>query len=99
MFGSRTIARHIARGTVGFGAVAGAVALTPAQPLVWLVAIPVAALAFRGCPMCWTVGLAETVAARVRGVAVDRAAITCTADGCGPAAGSRGAVDGSRGAS
>jgi hypothetical protein len=30
-------------------------------------ALPVALLAFRGCPMCWTLGLVETVIARVQG--------------------------------
>lgn len=88
MFASRTIAEHIARGIIGVGALAGAVAWTGSQPLVWLVAAPVALVAFRGCPMCWTVGLVETVVAAARG---RPAASACTADGCGldPAAASR----------
>jgi hypothetical protein len=67
MFASRTIPRHLARGVVGIGALGGAAAITPAYPLVWVVALPVAMVAFRGCPMCWAVGLAETVLAKARG--------------------------------
>lgn len=95
MFGSRTILEHIARGVIGFGAITVAL-LTPTQPLLWLVAVPVAALMFRGCPTCWTVGLVETVVAAVRGRPSQR---TCTADGCDPLPRSHGALDSSRGAS
>ena len=88
MFGSRTIVEHLARGTIGLASLAAAVAWTPTQPAVWLVAIPVAALAFRGCPMCWTVGLAETVVARLGGRSTEGAAAALkgglTTDGAGP---------------
>ncbi|WP_282692786.1 hypothetical protein [Streptomyces sp. CC208A] len=60
-FSSRSVPRHLARGAVGFGLIAGAIALVPvAGPVALLAALP-ALIAFRGCPTCWTVGLVQTV--------------------------------------
>ena len=67
MLASRTIVEHLARGIIGAGALAGAAVWTASYPFLWLLAIPVALVAFRGCPMCWTMGLVETVIAQVRG--------------------------------
>jgi hypothetical protein len=61
LFGSRTILGHLVRGIVGIGALVAASLVSGSYPAVWVVAIPIALIAFRGCPMCWTVGLAETV--------------------------------------
>ncbi|GAA2095733.1 hypothetical protein GCM10009801_64830 [Streptomyces albiaxialis] len=55
------MARHLVRGAVGFGALAGSFALLPAVGPVGLALLPVGVLALRGCPMCWAVGLAQTV--------------------------------------
>ena len=66
MFASRTLSEHVFRGTLGIGAMVGAVVLAPrGWPSVPLVVIGLVAL--RGCPVCWTIGLAQTVWARVRG--------------------------------
>ncbi len=66
MFASRTVAEHLARGAFGLGAFAAAMVLAPSHP--WALALlPLAFVALRGCPMCWTVGLIETVAAKLRG--------------------------------
>lgn len=73
MFGSRSVAEHLVRGVIGLGALAGAATWSASQPLVWLAAIPVALVAFRGCPMCWTVGLAETVVTTLRGRSAEAA--------------------------
>jgi hypothetical protein len=66
MFASKSIGEHLLRGAVGAGAVVAAVTLADRG---WppLVLLPLALLALRGCPMCWTVGLVETVWARFRG--------------------------------
>lgn len=65
-FASRSVAEHLARGALGLGALAAAMVLEPSHP--WALALlPLAFVALRGCPMCWTVGLIETVAAKVRG--------------------------------
>ena len=61
MFRSRSVARHIARGVAGFGFLA--VALHYASVLGWWTLAPAACalVCLRGCPMCWTLGLLETV--------------------------------------
>ncbi|WFB09103.1 hypothetical protein LRS74_20230 [Streptomyces sp. LX-29] len=60
-FASASLPRHLVRGAVGFGALVGSVALIPAVGPVSLALLPVGLLALRGCPMCWMVGLAQTV--------------------------------------
>ena len=57
---STTVTRHYARGVLGLlalvGALAGAAAGTPAA----LVLLIVTGVAWRGCPTCWAIGLAQT---------------------------------------
>ncbi|MFI6741606.1 hypothetical protein ACIBI9_52575 [Nonomuraea sp. NPDC050451] len=60
-FASASLPRHLARGAVGFGALIGSLALIPVIGPVSLVLAPVALVAFRGCPTCWLIGLAQTV--------------------------------------
>ncbi|MFB6893487.1 hypothetical protein ACFCX4_29690 [Kitasatospora sp. NPDC056327] len=60
-FASRTVAGHLARGAIGFGALAGAFALLPFAGPVALLLLPLGVLALRGCPTCWVIGLTETV--------------------------------------
>ncbi|MFE3580196.1 hypothetical protein [Streptomyces vinaceus] len=60
-FASTSVPRHLARGAVGLGLIIGSVALLPALGPVSLLAAPLALVAFRGCPTCWLVGLAQTV--------------------------------------
>ncbi|MFE6229048.1 hypothetical protein [Streptomyces sp. NPDC057854] len=60
-YASRSVPRHLARGAVGFGLIAGAVALVPVTGPVGLLAALPALVAFRGCPTCWAVGLAQTI--------------------------------------
>lgn len=79
MFASRTITGHLARGTVGLSALGTAVALGPVHPLIALALVPVALIALRGCPACWTIGLIQTVAARS---AARRPAGTCLDGHC-----------------
>jgi hypothetical protein len=78
MFASKSLLEHLARGTAGLGALVAAVALAPAWPWLSLVLLPLALVALRGCPMCWTVGLIQTVHARLqrkptRGLCIDGA--------------------------
>jgi hypothetical protein len=72
LFASRTVGQHLLRGVVG------GIAFVVAVPLFflgegWLAMTGaavfglVAVLALRGCPLCWTVGLVETVVHRWRG--------------------------------
>ncbi|MEU2507560.1 hypothetical protein ABZ621_23015 [Streptomyces sp. NPDC007863] len=60
-YASSSVPRHLARGALGFGLVIGAVALVPVAGPVSLLAAPLALIAFRGCPTCWAVGLAQTI--------------------------------------
>ncbi|KOU22628.1 hypothetical protein ADK52_20390 [Streptomyces sp. WM6372] len=53
----------MARGAVGFGALVGSLALLPLAGPASLLLAPVGLVALRGCPMCWAIGLAETVSA------------------------------------
>jgi hypothetical protein len=75
IFASKSLRVHLARGVLGFGALAAAAALARAQAgwalALALALLPLGFLALRGCPMCWTVGLIQTVAAKVRGKATD----------------------------
>ncbi len=60
-FASRSVPRHLARGAIGFGLIIGSVGLVPVAGPATLLAAPLALVAFRGCPTCWMVGLAQTV--------------------------------------
>ena len=66
VFGSRSIAAHLLRGGIAAGSLTGAVLNGSSNPAVAVVGIGVALLAMRGCPMCWTVGLIETITARIK---------------------------------
>ncbi|MBW5482648.1 hypothetical protein [Streptomyces bambusae] len=60
-FASKSVPRHLARGAIGFGLIAGSIALVPVAGPATLLAAPLALIAFRGCPTCWMVGLAQTI--------------------------------------
>ena len=60
MFASETFLEHIARGAVGIGALWFAIAIAAIHPWFSLALGVVMLLAFRGCPICWTIGLFET---------------------------------------
>lgn len=60
-FASTSLPRHLARGVVGFGGLIGSVALIPVAGPVSLLMLPVGAVALRGCPLCWTIGLMQTL--------------------------------------
>ncbi|WP_432026357.1 hypothetical protein [Streptomyces sp. 1222.5] len=60
-FASKSVPRHLARGAIGFGLIIGSIALVPVAGPATLLAAPLALIAFRGCPTCWMVGLAQTI--------------------------------------
>jgi hypothetical protein len=64
-FASESVIEHLLRGGVGIGLLVWAIQ-HQAQPALSLAAAAGALLAFRGCPICWTIGLIESVAQRVR---------------------------------
>ncbi|WP_306432478.1 hypothetical protein [Streptomyces sp. A1136] len=56
-FAGATVPRHLARGVVGFGVLIGSLALLPLAGPASLLLAPVGLVAWRGCPMCWAIGL------------------------------------------
>lgn len=60
-FASSSLPRHLVRGAVGFGSLVASFALIPLVGPASLVLLPVGVLALRGCPMCWTIGLMQTI--------------------------------------
>lgn len=59
-FASASPARHLLRGALGFGLIAGALVLGVRFGPLSLVLLLPAMVALRGCPMCWLVGLLQT---------------------------------------
>ena len=66
VFGSKSLFGHLLRGLTGFVAVTWAV-MHQSEPVLAVLAIGVAFVLFRGCPICWTVGLLETITGKLRG--------------------------------
>ena len=65
VFTSRNVTTQLLRGAIAAGSLSWAL-LNDSSPAAFdLAAIGVAFLAMRGCPMCWLVGLIETIAAQV----------------------------------
>ncbi len=65
LFASPSLGQHLVRGAIGFGAISAAIALGAANTAWWtlpaaLALAGAALVAFRGCPVCWTIGLVET---------------------------------------
>lgn len=65
-FASQTVTRHLLRGAAGLLLLLLAIGQFDTHPVVAVAAAGAAVVALRGCPMCWTVGLIETVARRMR---------------------------------
>ena len=62
MFGNRSLGLHLLRGLTGFGALYLALAGYPVFGWPALLLIGVAVWLLKGCPVCWTIGLFETLA-------------------------------------
>ncbi|MEI9429708.1 hypothetical protein [Mesorhizobium sp. Cs1299R1N3] len=62
VFGNRTLIVHLAKGIGGFGALAIALETMNSTLLPSAVLLPLSLYLLRGCPVCWTIGLFETVA-------------------------------------
>lgn len=64
MFASKSLFEHVLRGVIGIGAIVAAIVIgreTGAVALMASLALAgVALVAFRGCPVCWTIGMFET---------------------------------------
>ena len=60
-FGNKTVRAHLFRGMLGF--IALYVSLSTLNRATWptLVLLPIVLYLLKGCPMCWTMGLIETI--------------------------------------
>ena len=71
MFASPTIIQHLARGMLGFTALSYAMRWLYSGASFGIVgcamALTFALLMLRGCPTCWTIGLVQTLYARIAG--------------------------------
>lgn len=65
IFGNASLALHLLRGLFGFAALLAAG--FGHDRLGWpiLLLLPAAIWALKGCPICWTIGLFETLAAKI----------------------------------
>lgn len=60
-FASRSGAEHLLRGVIGVGALALGVWVARDHPWMSIALGGITILAWRGCPLCWTVGLWQTL--------------------------------------
>jgi hypothetical protein len=61
MFASGSLIAHVTRGAAGAGALWCALFIAATHPWGSLAFGVIGLLAFRGCPVCWTIGLFEMV--------------------------------------
>src|SRR5262249_54473635 len=61
-FGSSSIAVPLARGVVGIAALYGFLRALNGGSWLGVALLPVALFCLKGCPLCWTIGLIETIA-------------------------------------
>jgi hypothetical protein len=64
LFATRTLTGHVIRGAVAFALLYLAIEQQHSHPVASLLAGLLALVAMRGCPVCWTIGLAETIRQR-----------------------------------
>lgn len=66
VFASRSVVAHLLRGVIAATLLASFFANYAAHPVFAVIAGAVAVFVMRGCPMCWTIGLFETIAGRMK---------------------------------
>ena len=66
MFASKTVREHVLRGAAGIALIVVALNMAAQHWVLSGAALLAAVVSFRGCPMCWVVGLVETVVYRRR---------------------------------
>ena len=83
MFASNTIAGHLTRGVIAATLIAWALVHQASDPGFAALAGIAALVAMRGCPLCWTMGLFETIgeSMRVRRTGRTVRTISCTRNG------------------
>ena len=64
LFASQTLTGHVIRGAIAFALLYLAIEQQHLHPLASLLSGLLALVAMRGCPVCWTIGLLETIRQR-----------------------------------
>jgi hypothetical protein len=64
LFATQTLAGHVIRGAVAFALLYLAIGTQHLHPVASLLAGLLALVSMRGCPVCWTIGLVETIRQR-----------------------------------
>jgi hypothetical protein len=65
LFASASLTVHLVRGAIAALLLSLAVIGERSHPLAALAAGVAALVALRGCPVCWTIGLFETISAKI----------------------------------
>jgi uncharacterized protein YaaW (UPF0174 family) len=73
MFGSAFLSAHLMRGAAAAALLAWAIVHQTGRPSLSLGAGVAALVALRGCPICWTMGLVETLSQVRRDSTAERA--------------------------
>ncbi|MES2512223.1 MAG: hypothetical protein V4625_20020 [Pseudomonadota bacterium] len=66
LFASRTLSGHLVRGAVAFALLFAAIKEQETSPALAVLAGLAALLVMRGCPVCWAIGLLETLQQKIR---------------------------------
>jgi nicotinamide riboside transporter PnuC len=66
MFASRTVGAHLMKGVIAATLIAWALEHQSSEPAFAVAAGVLAVIATRGCPLCWMLGLVETISERPR---------------------------------
>lgn len=66
LFATQTLGGHLIRGAIAVALLYVAIAQQHANPVWSVLAGLLALVAMRGCPVCWTIGLIETIQQRLR---------------------------------
>ena len=66
MFASKTVVAHLMRGVIAATLVVWALVHQSTEPVFAIAAGVAAVVAMRGCPLCWTLGLFETIGDKIR---------------------------------
>ena len=66
MFASKSVVAHLVRGIIAAVLIVWALDLLSTEPIFALAAGAAAMVAMRGCPLCWTMGLFETISETLR---------------------------------
>jgi hypothetical protein len=66
MFASKSVVAHLVRGIIAAVLILWALDLLSTEPIFALAAGAAAMVAMRGCPLCWTMGLFETISETLR---------------------------------